>query len=185
MFKVLDIAIDPKINSEFVGYQEQTAKGSCVALFDEEGNSVTSLSGEGFAIFSKTPFYAESGGQVADIGIFKNTNLNGEILNCKKVGDFHLHEVTIAKGSLELNADVELIIAAERREKIVSNHSATHLLHSALRKVLGESVEQRGSLVNEEKLRFDFSHSNKVTDCLLYTSPSPRDRIRSRMPSSA
>ena len=164
MFKVLDITIDPKIKSEFVGYQEQTAKGSCVALFDEEGNSVTSLSGEGFAIFSKTPFYAESGGQVADIGIFKSTNLNGEILNCKKVGDFHLHEVTIAEGSLELNADVELIIDAERREKIVSNHSATHLLHSALRKVLGESVEQRGSLVNEEKLRFDFSHSNKVTD---------------------
>ena len=164
MFKVLDITIDPKINSEFVGYQEQTAKGSCVALFDEEGNSVTSLSGEGFAIFSKTPFYAESGGQVADIGIFKSTNLKGEILNCKKVGDFHLHEVTIAEGSLELNADVELIIDAERREKIVSNHSATHLLHSALRKVLGESVEQRGSLVNEEKLRFDFSHSNKVTD---------------------
>ena len=164
MFKVLDIAIDPKINSEFVGYQEQTAKGSCVALFDEEGNSVTSLSGEGFAIFSKTPFYAESGGQVADTGIFKSTNLKGEILNCKKVGDFHLHEVTIAEGSLELNADVELIIDSERREKIVSNHSATHLLHSALRKVLGESVEQRGSLVNEEKLRFDFSHSNKVTD---------------------
>ncbi len=164
MFKVLDITIDPKINSEFVGYQEQTAKGSCVALFDEEGNSVTSLSGEGFAIFSKTPFYAESGGQVADIGIFKSTNLNGEILNCKKVGDFHLHEVSIAEGSLELNADVELIIDSERREKIVSNHSATHLLHSALRKVLGESVEQRGSLVNEEKLRFDFSHSNKVTD---------------------
>ena len=164
MFKVLDITIDPKINSEFVGYQEQTAKGSCVALFDEEGNSVTSLSGEGFAIFSKTPFYAESGGQVADIGIFKSTNLKGEILNCKKVGDFHLHEVTIAEGSLELNADVELIIDSKRREKIVSNHSATHLLHSALRKVLGESVEQRGSLVNEEKLRFDFSHSNKVTD---------------------
>ena len=164
MFKVLDITIDPKIKSEFVGYQEQTAKGSCVALFDEEGNSVTSLSGEGFAIFSKTPFYAESGGQVADTGIFKSTNLKGEILNCKKVGDFHLHEVTIAEGSLELNADVELIIDSERREKIVSNHSATHLLHSALRKVLGENVEQRGSLVNEEKLRFDFSHSNKVTD---------------------
>ena len=164
MFKVLDITIDPKIKSEFVGYQEQTAKGSCVALFNEEGNSVTSLSGEGFAIFSKTPFYAESGGQVADIGIFKSTNLNGEILNCKKVGDFHLHEVSIVEGSLELNADVELIIDSERREKIVSNHSATHLLHSALRKVLGESVEQRGSLVNEEKLRFDFSHSNKVTD---------------------
>jgi len=164
MFKVLDITIDPKINSEFVGYQEQTAKGSCVALFDEEGNSVPSLSGEGFAIFSKTPFYAESGGQVADIGILKSTNLNGEVLNCKKVGDFHLHEVSIAEGSLELNADVELIIDSERREKIVSNHSATHLLHSALRKVLGESVEQRGSLVNEEKLRFDFSHSNKVTD---------------------
>ena len=164
MFKVLDITIDPKINSEFVGYQEQTAEGSCVALFDEEGNSITSLSGEGFAIFSKTPFYAESGGQVADIGIFKSTNLNGEILNCKKVGDFHLHEVSITEGSLELNADVELIIDSERREKIVSNHSATHLLHSALRKVLGESVEQRGSLVNEEKLRFDFSHSNKVTD---------------------
>ena len=163
MFKVLDITIDPKINSEFVGYQEQTAKGSCVALFNEEGNSVTSLSGEGFAIFSKTPFYAESGGQVADTGIFKSTNLKGEILNCKKVGDFHLHEISIAEGTLELKADVELIIDSERREKIVSNHSATHLLHSALRKVLGESVEQRGSLVNEEKLRFDFSHSNKVT----------------------
>ena len=163
MFKVLDITIDPKINSEFVGYQEQTAKGSCVALFDKEGNSVTSLSGEGFAIFSKTPFYAESGGQVADIGIFKSTNLNAEILNCKKVGDFHLHEISIAEGTLKLKADVELIIDSERREKIVSNHSATHLLHSALRKVLGESVEQRGSLVNEEKLRFDFSHSNKVT----------------------
>ena len=164
MFKVLDISIDPKIKSEFVGYQEQTAKGICVALYDQDGNSVNSLSKEGFAIFSKTPFYAESGGQVADTGILKGTSLNGEILNCKKIGDFHLHEISITKGLLDLNVDVELIIDSERREKIVSNHSATHLLHSALRKVLGENVEQRGSLVNEEKLRFDFSHSNKVTD---------------------
>ena len=131
MFKVLDITIDPKINSEFVGYQEQLPK-EVALLYSMRREIQSPLYQERVCNLFKTPFYAESEGRL-QILVFLRAQTSKEILNCKKVGDFHLREVTIAEGSLELNADVELIIDSERR-KIVSNHSATHFCTLLLEK---------------------------------------------------
>ena len=128
-----------------------------------EGNEAKTLSDSGYAFFSKTPFYAESGGQVGDQGSISNDNLEIFVSDCKKVGDFNMHKVKIQKGEINIGDKVSLSINEERRNKIVNNHSATHLLHSALREVLGDKVQQKGSLVNDEKLRFDFSHGKKLT----------------------
>jgi len=163
MFNAKDIVIDPSMNSEFVGYEKNRINGDCIALFDLEGNEAKTLSDSGYAFFSKTPFYAESGGQVGDQGSISNDNLEIFVSDCKKVGNFNMHKVEIQKGEINVGDKVSLSINEERRIKIVNNHSATHLLHSALREVLGDKVQQKGSLVNDEKLRFDFSHGKKLT----------------------
>ena len=163
MFNVKDIVIEPSMSSEFVGYEQNRIDGDCVALFDEKGNEAKTLNDSGYAFFSKTPFYAESGGQIGDQGSISNDALEIFVSDCKKVGDFNMHEIKIQKGEIKLGDKVSLSIDEERRKKIASNHSATHLLHSALREVLGEGVQQKGSLVNDEKLRFDFSHGQKLT----------------------
>ena len=163
MFNVKDIVIEPSMSSEFVGYEQNRIDGDCVALFDEKGNEAKTRNDSGYAFFSKTPFYAESGGQIGDQGSISNDALEIFVSDCKKVGDFNMHEIKIQKGEIKLGDKVSLSINEERRKKIVSNHSATHLLHSALREVLGEGVQQKGSLVNDEKLRFDFSHGQKLT----------------------
>ena len=163
MFSVKDIVINPSMNSEFVGYEKNKVNGDCVALFDQEGNEAKTLSDSGYAFFSKTPFYAESGGQVGDQGTISNDNLEIFVSDCKKVGNFNMHKVEIEKGEINVGDKVSLSINEERRKKIVNNHSATHLLHSALREILGDGVRQKGSLVNDEKLRFDFSHGKKLT----------------------
>ena len=163
MFNAKDIVIDPSMNSEFVGYEKNIINGDCIALFDLEGNEAKTLSDSGYAFFSKTPFYAESGGQVGDQGSISNDNLEIFVSDCKKVGNFNMHKVEIQKGEINVGDKVSLSINEERRIKIVNNHSATHLLHSALREVLGDKVQQKGSLVNDEKLRFDFSHGKKLT----------------------
>ena len=164
MFNAKDIVIDPNLSSTFIGYEELSCEAECLAVFDEEGTSVTKLTTKGYALFSKTPFYAEMGGQVGDKGTVIQDGSDIKIVDCKKVGNFHLHEVVISSGGLSLNAKVKLIIDQERREKIDCNHSATHLMHSALREILGDTVQQKGSLVNEEKLRFDFSHTGKLSE---------------------
>ena len=163
MFNAKDIVIDPSMNSEFVGYEKSRIMSDCIALFDLEGNQTKKLSDSGYAFFSKTPFYAESGGQVGDQGSISKDNLKIFVSDCKKVGDFNMHKVEIQKGEINVGDKVSLSIDEERRNKIVNNHSATHLLHSALRAVLGDGVQQKGSLVNDEKLRFDFSHGKKLT----------------------
>jgi len=163
MFSVKDIVIDPSMNSEFVGYEKNKINGDCIALFDQEGNEAKTLSDSGYAFFSKTPFYAESGGQVGDQGSISNDNLEIFVSDCKKVGNFNMHKVEIHKGEINVGDKVSLSINEDRRNKIVNNHSATHLLHSALREILGDGVQQKGSLVNDEKLRFDFSHGKKLT----------------------
>ena len=163
MFNVKDIVIEPSMSSEFVGYEKNRIDGDCVALFDKEGNEAKTLNDSGYAFFSKTPFYAESGGQIGDQGSISNDAVEIFVSDCKKVGNFNMHEIKIQKGEIQLGDKVSLLINEERRKKIVSNHSATHLLHSALREVLGEGVQQKGSLVNDEKLRFDFSHGKKLT----------------------
>ena len=115
-------------------------------------------------VLDSTPFYGESGGQVGDKGKLSAKGLEIEVLDTQKIGNFHLHISKIKKGSINLNDRVKAEINTERRRAIVSNHSATHLMHSALRNILGEHVQQKGSLVNEEKLRFDFSHKQKLSE---------------------
>ena len=163
MFNVKDLVVDPSINSEFLGYKENTASGDCVALFDSNGKPSSSLNQSGFAIFSKTPFYAESGGQIGDTGIAKNKNTYCLVEDCKKSGDFHIHHLKVLDGTILIGDSFDLMIDLERREKIMRNHSAAHLLHSALRRALGDGVEQKGSLVSDEKLRFDFSYERKLS----------------------
>jgi alanyl-tRNA synthetase len=163
MFNVKDIVVDPNLSSVFVGHQKSSCEANCIALFDDEGTTVDKITNKGFAIFSETPFYAEMGGQVGDIGSVVKKGSEIKVIDCKKVGNFHLHEVEINSGELAKDDSAKLLIDLARREKIECNHSATHLLHSALREILGETVQQKGSLVNDEKLRFDFSHGNKLT----------------------
>ena len=163
-FDVKDIVINPKLKSKFVGYSDARCEGQCIALFDEDGNEAKSIDKKGFALFSKTPFYAESGGQVGDQGSVVGKEFDIRVVDCKKIGDFHLHHIVVEKGNIKLEDQATLFIDEERRKNIVNNHSATHLLHSALRKVLGDSVFQKGSLVTDEKLRFDFSHNKKLSE---------------------
>ena len=163
-FDVKDIVINPKLKSKFVGYSDARCEGQCIALFDEDGNEAKSIDKKGFALFSETPFYAESGGQVGDQGSVIGKEFDIRVVDCKKIGDFHLHHIVVEKGNIKLEDQATLFIDEERRKNIVNNHSATHLLHSALRKVLGDSVFQKGSLVTDEKLRFDFSHNKKLSE---------------------
>ena len=117
-------------------------------------------------IFDKTPFYAEAGGQVGDSGnIYTHEkNLIGKIIDTKKLdGDIFLHYVKNNTKELKINKKYMLSVDIERREKIRNNHSATHLLHASLRNVLGDHISQKGSLVNDEKLRFDFTYNDHLT----------------------
>ena len=150
MFSAKDIVIDPNLKSEFMGYEESSCEATCLELFDEQGNNLTELIGKGFALFSKTPFYAEMGGQVGDTGSVIKQDSEILITDCKKVGNYHLHQVLVSSGSLCKGDTTKLLIDLGRREKINCNHSATHLLHSALRAVLGDKVFQKGSLVNDD-----------------------------------
>ena len=118
------------------------------------------------AIFEETPFYAESGGQVSDKGIIKNKNgFVGEIVNIVKKSDIFIHYFKLIEGNIPtVNSEVKLIVDEQHRLEVMKNHTATHLLHKALREILGKTVEQAGSLVNAEGLRFDFSYYNQITE---------------------
>ena len=118
---------------------------------------------EYFLALDQSPFYAESGGQVGDQGEFTSLNGSGQVLDCIKQGKIFLHKINIAEGSLKLDDTLKLSVASTLRACAASNHSATHLMHAALKHVLGNHVEQKGSLVDASKLRFDFSHPKAVT----------------------
>ena len=160
---LLPAAIDLDEETKFVGYEESSIESEIKLIF-KNGKEVKSASGECMIVLDTTPFYGESGGQVGDKGKLSSKGLEVEVLDTQKVGNFHLHISKIKKGSLNLHDRVKAEIDIERRRAIVSNHSATHLMHSALRNILGEHVQQKGSLVNEEKLRFDFSHKQKLSE---------------------
>ncbi|MCB0410909.1 MAG: alanine--tRNA ligase, partial [Bdellovibrionales bacterium] len=118
---------------------------------------------EGFLIFDKTCFYAESGGQVGDTGTVKSATGEAEIFDCTKMNDVHVHHVRVTDGALKQKDPCSLQVEDSERRSTARNHSATHLLHSALRKVLGSHVQQAGSLVEPQRLRFDFTHNKGVT----------------------
>ena len=146
--------------TEFLGYESLTAKGRVVALFDADGAPATSLGAEqsGTVVLDRTPFYAESGGQVGDTGTLSREGLRFDVADTIKLGSAFGHVGRVSTGTLEVGAQVTAAVDAERRAAIVLNHSATHLLHAALRRTLGDHVEQKGSLVAPDRLRFDFSH---------------------------
>ncbi len=119
---------------------------------------------EGVVVLENTPFYAESGGQVGDSGVIESASGRFEVLDCQKDGNHHLHIGRVTRGELVLNAQVSATVGQGVRQATALNHSATHLLHAALRQVLGTHVAQKGSLVDSQRLRFDFAHFEAVSD---------------------
>lgn len=151
-------------STEFLGYDTEIAEGQVLALI-HDGAKVTSLAeGEsGWAILNQTPFYAESGGQVGDSGSYLTTSGSGRISDTQKKNGLFIHQVTPDAKDLSVGDVLELRVDPARRTSIRANHSATHLLHEALRKALGNHVAQRGSLNAADRLRFDFSHSKALS----------------------
>jgi alanyl-tRNA synthetase len=150
--------------TDFLGYETEAAEGKVVALV-KDGAKVENLSaGEsGFALVNQTPFYGESGGQMGDTGRFAADGLKVTVTDTqKRVGALHVHAVTVGEGTLETGAEVALEVDHARRSALRGNHSATHLLHEALRRHLGEHVTQKGSLVAPDRLRFDISHPKGI-----------------------
>ena len=155
--------------TEFLGYTDSTATAAVVELF-VDGQAVTTVTAgdAAWVVLDKTPFYAESGGQVGDTGKLQGEgDTLFEVLDTQKQRQANVHAGTLASGTLSVGDSVQAVIDVARRGRIRQNHSSTHLLHGALRSVLGEHVEQKGSLVNETQLRFDFSHSEPVSHAQL------------------
>lgn len=150
--------------SEFSGYQYDEQQATITALY-KDGQPVDSLNvgEEGLVILDKTAFYAESGGQVGDIGFLNNDNARFNVTDTQKYGQAIGHIGKVESGSLVVNHRITAVVDSARRNVIRLNHSATHLLHAALRQVLGDHVSQKGSLVNDKYLRFDFSHFEAMT----------------------
>ena len=151
--------------TEFLGYETESAEGVVAALV-KDGKEVAALSqGEtGAVILNQTPFYAESGGQTGDTGTMSADGVRFRVTDTqKKAGDVFVHSGTVEEGTLKAGAALSLDVDHARRSAIRRNHSATHLLHEALRQVLGDHVAQKGSLVAPDRLRFDFSHPKPMT----------------------
>jgi len=155
--------------SDFKGYTQHALSSTVVELFSS-GESVSTLEAgtQGVVILDETPFYAESGGQVGDTGVLRLETGVFEVKDTVKVGNAFAHH-GVAQTSISLQQKVNAEIDVDARNDIVKNHTATHLLHAALRKVLGDHVTQKGSLCDAEKLRFDFSHFEGVTAEELHT----------------
>jgi alanyl-tRNA synthetase len=151
--------------TEFLGYETERAEGVVAALLRDGKEVVALKAGEsGAVILNQTPFYAESGGQVGDTGSMSADGALARVTDThKKVADVFVHDVVVEKGELEVGMALALEVDQARRSAIRQNHSATHLLHEALRQVLGDHVAQKGSLVAPDRLRFDFSHPKPMT----------------------
>ncbi|MDI6728174.1 MAG: alanine--tRNA ligase [Thermodesulfovibrionales bacterium] len=143
----------------FIGYDNLESESVIRAIL-KDGKVVTEVSeGDEVELFlDKTPFYGESGGQVGDVGIIYNDNASAEVINTKKEIGLHAHMIKIKGGNFKVWDKVKCIVDREKRMSTARNHTATHLLHTALRSVLGEHVKQAGSLVSPERMRFDFTH---------------------------
>ena len=150
--------------TEFLGYDSEKAEGVVAALVRDGAEADNLRAGEkGLVVLNQTPFYAESGGQIGDVGVMTAPGVRFNVTNTlKKVGDLHVHEGVVVEGELTPGLALELAVDGERRSGVRANHSATHLLHEALRLVLGDHVAQKGSLVARDRLRFDFTHPKPV-----------------------
>ena len=152
--------------SEFLGYETDQAEGIVLSLLkDNKEVNALSENDEGMIILNQTPFYGESGGQVGDTGQIISGDFIFEITDVqKKLGDLFVHYGKVKSGSIKIKDNVEMKIDIDRRNNIRAYHSATHLLHESLRRVLGTHVTQKGSLVAPDRLRFDFSHMKPISD---------------------
>lgn len=160
--------LDFTSQTAFEGYQQEQNEAKVLYL-SSANNSVEALSEgqEGALVLDKTAFYAESGGQVGDTGIIQTDSMTFSVLDTQKQQDMFIHYGKVLEGNLAVGDTVHCAIDEERRKAIKANHSATHLMHAALQTILGNHVQQKGSLVNDHHLRFDFSHTDPVTEAEL------------------
>ena len=150
--------------TEFLGYSTLKADGEIKALVqnDKEVNEVTSGNFE--LVVNQTPFYAERGGQVGDIGVISSKNFTAKVVDCKlKLGDVYVHVCELQNGAVKVGEFANLAVDCDNRAQICANHSVTHLAHKALKMVLGDHVAQKGSLVEAGRMRFDISHPKQIT----------------------
>jgi len=160
-----DASIAVLTSSEFTGYECIEGEGVVQEIFVNNESVKAIKEGEsGLVIMDQTPFYAESGGQVGDKGLLRYEQATFEVGDTQKQGNAHAHIGKQIAGEIEVGAKVHAHADALHRQATVLNHSATHLMHAALRKVLGEHVQQKGSLVASDRLRFDFSHDAPISD---------------------
>jgi alanyl-tRNA synthetase len=168
--------------TEFLGYSTEKAEGVVTAILKDGKEVKEAKAGDDVAVITnQTPFYGESGGQMGDSGQLTAAG-GAEILVAdtqKKLGDFHVHVGRVLKGGLKLGEAVEMRVDGERRAGLRAHHSATHLMHEALRRRLGDHVTQKGSLVAPDRLRFDFSHNRGLTaDDIAWLEGEVNNRIR-------
>ena len=150
--------------TQFLGYEFLEAQSKVIAIWEGlDAVESAEKNNEIFFATEQTPFYAESGGQVGDRGTFASKTSSGAIIDCKKQGKVFIHKAILDKGTLNKSDVIDMSVEKDKRKAVAIHHSATHLMHAALKEVLGEHVQQKGSLVDEHKLRFDFSHSKPLS----------------------
>ncbi|WP_394271467.1 alanine--tRNA ligase [Anaerococcus nagyae] len=159
-----NIVTDGISPTEFVGYDDLEVKAKIISIFDDSENKKSiDASDKGIIVSDKTSFYAQGGGQVSDTGYILSENTKACVTDVQKKNDIYFHYVEVIEGSLQLNNEYLFKVDRNRRLDITRNHSATHLLDQALRDVLKDTVKQAGSLVDEDKLRFDFTYNEALT----------------------
>ena len=159
------LPLDPAMSTRFTGYEATEGSGKVVAMYSMDGAPVSRLEAgdEALVLLDSSPFYGESGGQVGDKGELRNHGMSMRVLDTQKQGEAVVHRGLMNLGSLAVGDEVTARVAAGERHAVTLNHSATHLMHAALRNILGEHVMQKGSLVDAGHLRFDFSHPKPVS----------------------
>lgn len=169
-FNIRQQILHTKTKTEFTGYEKVSDTATVVELF-KDGHPVNKIlhNETGFIVLDQTPFYAESGGQVGDIGTIIGSNgIEFVVIDTVKFLHAHAHYGENMGSTINIGDKVTANVEIERRNKIKANHSGTHLLHAALRKIFGSHVEQRGSVVDDQRLRFDFSHNSPLTDAEIF-----------------
>ena len=180
-FKV-DYSQTLKLEGEtrFLGYEQDQAEGSVVALLvDGQLVEILEEGASGIVVLDQTPFYGESGGQVGDCGRLEAASAGADVSDTTKAQGHHLHHVTVTQGSIRVGDRLQATIDSGLRDRTRLNHSATHLLHEALRRELGDHIVQKGSLVDSQRLRFDFSHNAPVSaEALAAITEMVNDQVR-------
>ena len=157
------LTLDHDLKSQFDGYANLETESKIIGVFGKDGSSELKEGEFGQIILDKTPFYAESGGQVGDQGSFNSNESAFEVMDTQFSGDAFAHFGTVSSGQLRVGDKILASVNPVRRKSITLNHTGTHMLHKALMMILGDHVQQRGSLVDDEKIRFDFSHHQSLS----------------------